>query len=229
MMTWRVPKLFWNMDGGGGHKPGGGSLLKALAQRFQAQTLVATDARLERLRAGHVAAIDEALADLAPKVRGWVYRRIGPDGGADDVTQEVLTEIARALPSFEGQSSLVTYAYRICRRVIGHQLKRRRRGEETPAGSEIEENPCASVSGCDPERAAIARQALRRVLHCLDRMPARCREAFILCELEGASPEEAAELIGTTPNAVRSRLMRARRELERRLHARLGVGTGAGS
>jgi DNA-directed RNA polymerase specialized sigma24 family protein len=54
--------------------------------------------------------------------------------------------------------------------------------------------------------------------------PARCSEACILCELEGASPEQAAELIGTTPNAVRSRLMRARRELERRLHARLGAG-----
>jgi RNA polymerase sigma-70 factor (ECF subfamily) len=201
-------------------------LLKALTQRIQPRTLFRADARLEALRAGHAAAIEEALAELSPKVRGWVYRRIGPDAGADDVAQEALTEIARALPSFEGHSSLVTYAYRICSRVIGHQLRRKRARGETPAGSAIEDSPSGSDSGCDPERTAIARQALRRVLNCLERMPSRCREAFILCELEGASPQQAAELIGTTPNAVRSRLMRARRELERRLHARLPDGAG---
>jgi RNA polymerase sigma-70 factor (ECF subfamily) len=95
-----------------------------------------------------------------------------------------------------------------------------------PAGSAIEDGPSPPAAGGDPERTAMARQALRRVLYCLDRIPARCREAFILCELEGASPQQAAELIGTTPNAVRSRLMRARRELERRLHSRLDIGAG---
>ena len=69
-------------------------MLKALAQRFQTRPLVATDRRLEALRAGHAAVIEEALAELSPKVRGWVYRRVGPDGAADDVAQEVLTEIA---------------------------------------------------------------------------------------------------------------------------------------
>src|SRR5204863_8648768 len=133
-------------------------LLKALAQRIQPRPLVATDARLEALRAGHAAAIEETLAELSPKVRGWVYRRVGPNNGADDVAQEVLTEIARALPSFEGHSSLVTYAYRICRRVIGHQLRRKRARGETPAGSAIEDNPSASDSGCHPERKPIARQ-----------------------------------------------------------------------
>lgn len=201
-------------------------MLKALAQRFQVRTVAGPDARLEALRAGHAQAIEEALAELSPKVRGWVYRRVGPDGGADDIAQEVLTEIARALPSFEGHSSLVTYAYRICRRVVGHQLRRRRARGELAAGSAIEDSPSSSDSGCDPERTAIARQALRRVLGCLERMPSRCREAFILCELEGASPQQAAELIGTTPNAVRSRLMRARRELERRLHTRLPMREG---
>jgi RNA polymerase sigma-70 factor (ECF subfamily) len=206
----------------------GRRLLKVLAQRIQPRALVATDDRLEGLRAGHAAAIEETLAELSPKVRGWVYRRVGPDGGADDIAQDALTEIARALPSFEGHSSLVTYAYRICRRVIGHQVRRRRARGEVPVGDAIEDSPSTSDSGCDPERTAIARQALRRVLNCLDRMPSRCREAFILCELEGASPQQAAELIGTTPNAVRSRLMRARRELERRLYARLPASDGGG-
>jgi RNA polymerase sigma-70 factor (ECF subfamily) len=200
------------------------SLLKVLGQRVQTRASATADPWLASLRAGHAAVIEEALTELQPRVRGWVYRRVGPDAAVDDVAQEVLSEIARALPSFEGQSSLATYAYRICSRVVMRQLRRSRARSETPAGAAIEDH--ASTSAGDPERTAIARQALRRVLACLDRLPARCREAFILCELEGASPQEAAELIGTTPNAIHSRMMRARRELERRLSGRGAKSSG---
>jgi len=170
------------------------------------------DARLLGLRAGHPAIIEEVLSELMPRVRGWCYRRVGPHAALDDIVQEALIELARALPSFEGQSSLSTFAYRVCSRVVWRQNKKRR---ALPLTSELQPDFASPMH--DPERASIERQALSAVLACLDRLPARRREAFILCELEGESAEQAARMLSTTPNAVRSRVMHARRELERRL------------
>jgi RNA polymerase sigma-70 factor (ECF subfamily) len=187
-------------------------LLKAITERWQRRPTAAPDARALALRAGHPAVIEEVLLELTPRIRGWCYRRVGARPVLDDIVQEVLIELARALPRFDGHSSLPTYAYRICSRVTWRQLKKSR--SEPPAA----ELPGALPSpDDDPERIHIERQALEAVLACLSRLPERRREAFILCELEGETPEHAARMLGTTPNAVRSRLMHARRELERRL------------
>jgi RNA polymerase sigma-70 factor (ECF subfamily) len=186
-------------------------LLKVLSERWRKPAVV-LDARLLGLRAGHPAIIEEVLTELMPRVRGWCYRRVGPDAALDDIVQEALIELARALPSFEGQSSLSTFAYRVCCRAVWRQNKKRR---GLPLTSELQADFASSMH--DPERATIERQALSAVLGCLARLPVRRREAFILCELEGESAEHAARMLSTTPNAVRSRVMHARRELERRL------------
>jgi len=190
-------------------------VLKTLAQRWQARVALDVDPRLASVRAGDAAVIEAVLAELLPSVRRWVYRRLGPDMAVDDVTQEALTEIARALPSFEGHCSLPAYGYRICTRVIARHLRRRLWRRDALAAAPLAAERDSDAR--DPERTAIERQALRTVLACLSRLPAKRREVFILCELEGATPQEAAELLGTTPNAVRSLLMHARRELDRRL------------
>lgn len=192
-------------------------VLRVIAQRWQgpAQSAVAEDARLPGLRAGDAAVIEAVLVELLPQVRRWVYRRLGPDMAVDDVTQEALTEIARALPRFEGHCSVAAYAYRITAHAVARALRKRsaQRGALAQARPVLERD----ADTRDPERSAAERQALRVVLACLARLPAKRREVFTLCELEGATPEQAAELLGTTPNAVRSLLMHARRELDRRL------------
>lgn len=190
-------------------------MIKTLTARWQRKPTAVSDARVLGLRAGHPAVIEEVLLELVPRVRGWCFRRVSSEAALDDVMQEVLIELARALPSFEGQSSLTTFAYRVCTRVVWRQNKKLR---AAPAASELDADHAGEL--VDPERASIERQTLRAILGCLERLPERRREAFILCELEGESPEQAARMLGTTAGAVRSRIMHARHELERRLRAR---------
>ena len=51
----------------------------------------------------------------------------------------------------------------------------------------------------------------------IDILPAKMREVFILCDLEGYSYEETAELVGCPIGTVRSRLHRARHILQEKL------------
>ena len=191
-------------------------MLKALTQRWLPKTAAPAHPLHAGLRAGDAAAIEEALCELLPAVRRWIYRRLGPDAALDDVAQEALTEIARALPSFAGESHLTTYAYRICARVISRHQRRFRARLDAPS---------SAPEALDPQSPEPESRAQR------DRAPSAARGAGLFAAPARApargvhpvrarrrEPGEAAELLGVSPNAVRSRLMHARRELDRRLH-----------
>jgi RNA polymerase sigma-70 factor (ECF subfamily) len=166
---------------------------------------------VDELRSGSPDAIRRALEHLMPKVRGWLYRMLGPSGDYDDATQVALMEIARALPKFEGRASLDTHAHRIVVRVAYRFFDNPRR-RESPL--ELVPPPADLV---DPESRAASREALRRLYRCLERLPEKRRVAFLLCAVEGLSPQEAAEVEGTSALAMRSRLLHARDEVARRL------------
>ncbi|MGE3542732.1 MAG: RNA polymerase sigma factor, partial [Kofleriaceae bacterium] len=68
----------------------------------------------------------DVLTALLPKVRRWVHRILGPSGLLDDVAQDALIEIAKALPSFRGDAAVDTFAYRITIRVATKALRRTR-------------------------------------------------------------------------------------------------------
>lgn len=53
-----------------------------------------------------------------------------------------------------------------------------------------------------PDRAAIAREELRRLQLVLDRLPPRCREAVILAHIEGLSGQEIAQRMGISEATV---------------------------
>jgi len=164
---------------------------------------------LERLHRGDPRTIEAACAEVLPGVRRLLFRLLGPRPEVDDATQDALLAFARALPRFEGRSSLRTLAHRISVRVAYRYF--RRRGATEVALSLVGPVP----DEVDPESVATSRETLRRLHRCLDRLPVKRRVAFILCCIEGLSPSEAADLEGTSAVTMRSRLMRARNEVTR--------------
>ncbi len=155
--------------------------------------------------------LEETLVELAPRMKSWIARELGPDAAdVDDATQEALTALVRALDRFEGRSSLDTYAYRIAMRVT----RAHRRRSRARAGLQLATPPADTL---DPESRAMGRQTLRRIYRALDKLPERRRRAFILCCIEGLSAREAAEREGTREATMRSRVRDARAEVARRL------------
>lgn len=132
----------------------------------------------------------------------------------DDAVQDSLIEVTRALPRFRGDAALTTYAHRITLRVGYRYLRGRDRDRER-------EIPLALVppvaGGIDPESHAAQREIVRRLYDCLDRLSTKRRVALVLCDLEGHTPSQAAQLLRVPATTVRTRLKHARRDLERLL------------
>jgi RNA polymerase sigma-70 factor (ECF subfamily) len=167
-------------------------------------------AKLRLLRGGESESdLESRLRALVPKAERWVARELGPAHDHEEALQEALSAVALAFDAFDGRSAFETYAYRIVVRVA----RRFRKSERLRTLAVAPPIP----DRVDPESVTMNREALRALHRALDRLPDRRRRAFVLCAVEGLTAVEAAELEGTRPATMRSRLRHARRELARLL------------
>jgi RNA polymerase sigma-70 factor (ECF subfamily) len=160
--------------------------------------------------AGDAGAFAELYARYADRVFARITRLVGPGPDREDVLQQVFLELHRALPRFRGDSTVSTFLYRIAINVTYDHLRRRTRraGEHDPGAldSLIDGDPT-------PEDRAHRREELGRIFALLDRIKPKKRIAFVLVAVEGLTIGEAAELVGAQPEAVKQRVLHARREL----------------
>jgi DNA-directed RNA polymerase specialized sigma24 family protein len=82
---------------------------------------------------------------------------------------------------------------------------------------EVETSALSRPGPSNPEAQVIARRHLERFHGHLSRMSRKLSETLILHDVLGFGLQETARLTGTTHAAVRSRLVRGRRNLGQRL------------
>jgi RNA polymerase sigma-70 factor (ECF subfamily) len=148
-------------------------------------------------------------------------RMCGDPEDAKEVLQETLLAAARTVGTFRGGSSLPTWLYTIARSFC---IKRRRRSKFAPPAEASLEGVLERVPSSSPgpdelaERGEVKR-ALASALLALD--PAS-REVLVLRDMEGLTAPEVAEVTGSTVDAVKSRLHRARASVREWLGRALG-------
>ncbi|WP_371821331.1 sigma-70 family RNA polymerase sigma factor [Catellatospora sp. IY07-71] len=125
-------------------------------------------------------------------------------GTADDLTQETYLRAFRALPAFEGRSTVRTWLLGIARRTCADHLRTvvRQRALGTRLAAQ------ALTAGHHPDPAGQIGAA-----QLLDRLAPDRREAFVLTQLLGLSYEQAAAVQEVPVGTIRSRVARARAEL----------------
>src|SRR3954447_1460107 len=67
---------------------------------------------------------EQVYHDYAPRVYSVARRMVASDFDAEDVTQDVLLQVVRKLPSFRGESSFPTWLHRV---TVNAALSHRRR------------------------------------------------------------------------------------------------------
>ncbi len=164
------------------------------------------------------------LAEVYRAHFGFVWallRRLGVhDEDLEDVAQDVFVVVHRRLPQFEGRASVRTWLYAIAVRVAANHRRKRRPG---PDAGDSMTGRLAAPSSSNPEAHAVRSEAAQLLGRLLDRMEDKKRAVFVLAEIEGLSAPEIAEIVGTNPRTVHSRLRAARSCFEAdlaRVHAR---------
>ena len=163
------------------------------------------------------------------------YRMVGSAHDAEDLVQETYLRAWRSYGSFEGRASVRTWLHTIATNVCLSAMEPRRirmlpsgltgpyDGPDRPpvqaAPGEVawlEPLPDRWITpdADDPQAVVVARESLRLALIAsLQQLPARQRAIFLLRDVLAFSAAETAEILDTTPAAVKSGLQRARTRL----------------
>jgi RNA polymerase sigma factor (sigma-70 family) len=125
----------------------------------------------------------------------------------EELNQEILLAVWRALPAWRGDASLRTFAARIAHnRAVDHVAKQATR----PRSAALDEAwPSAEPS---PLETLEQRDTHARLLAAVRRLPLPLRQVTIQT-LEGFTPAEIADVLGVNANTVSIRLTRAKAAL----------------
>lgn len=174
-------------------------------------------ALLERLRAGEPAAFEAWVRESTPRLLAVARRMLRNEDDAQDAVQDTFASAFRGLPRFQGGSRLSTWLHRIVVNVCLMKLRSRRRKPEEPIDELLPkflddgqmERP-ASPWRCSGEALLARHEGRKAVRDAIDRLPESHRNVLLLRDIEGLDTAEAAQALGISAGAVKTRLHRAR-------------------
>lgn len=136
-------------------------------------------------------------------------RRMGGEGAADDLTQEVYLRAWSRLHTFRGDARFSTWLHRLAvNLILTRRASMQKHQDRTVSGAGLMERMAARVS----------RPGIRVDFEAaLATLPAGARDVFILYDVEGYKHEEIGEMLGINPGTSKSQLHRARMLLRRHL------------
>ena len=179
------------------------------------------DLDLEALRRGDRAEFARLVDATSAAIYRLVLKMLNDPQDAEDVLQETYLKALRALPSFEGRSSLSTWLHRIAVNEALMILRKRRPVtpiEEEPADDEAVSEPVQIVDFSQlPERELLSGEAQRFLDQAIQRLTPGLRSVFLFRDVEGLSIKETAEALNLTEMNVKTRLLRARLKLREEL------------
>lgn len=171
---------------------------------------------------------DDTFSDLyrqyRPQLLRYITHHFGPRD-ADEITQEALTRALRSMDRDRTEAETWAWLIRVARNVA-HDLARGRRICEATDDDAVLVNDVADDTAL-PEPAALLNERRRLVRTALKTLPPSQRRILVLYEVDELNCPAIARLVGSTEDAVRKALQRARRRFAAEVRA-LGGGT-AGS
>jgi RNA polymerase sigma-70 factor (ECF subfamily) len=165
-------------------------------------------------QAGDLHAYERLYRLQGARMRNLARNLLGTQSDAEDAVQETFLKVQRSIASFRGQSSFVTWAFRILVNTC-HDLRRSRmrRKEFVP---DERENGAMPAEPRAPGGHPSLKLALERAIAELTQHQ---RDVFLLYEVEGFRHAEIAEMLAITETASKNTLFQAKKNLRQMLEA----------
>ncbi len=165
---------------------------------------------IERARQGDEAAFSAIYERYERPIYSLVYRLMGNPDDAFDITQDVFVKAYKALAKTAPDLNLSAWLHRIASNACMDVLRRRKIVRWLPWDPAVHANITPAAGHDEPERRLDNKETRQQVQAVLNKMNERYRLCLVLREYQDLSCDEIAEVLGTTRQAVKSILFRAR-------------------
>jgi RNA polymerase sigma factor (sigma-70 family) len=163
---------------------------------------------------GAVPTWDQVVEQHSDRVFRLAYRLTGNRPDAEDLTQEVFVRVFRSLDTYT-PGTFEGWLHRITTNLFLDGARRKQRIRFDPLS---DERAARLTSPAPAPELAVADQTFDDDIEtALATLPPDFRAAVVLCDVEGLSYEEIAEIMGAKLGTVRSRIHRGRSMLRKAL------------
>lgn len=145
-------------------------------------------------------------------------RLTGEPASAEDLVQDTVLKAFRAWDTFRQGTNARGWLLTILRNTFINDYRRRRRAPVTVDIDVAERHALIhQQAGQDPEGEFFHELVDDRILAAVDALPEEFREVVVLSDVEGLGYAQIAETVGVPVGTVKSRLFRARKQLQQTL------------
>jgi RNA polymerase sigma-70 factor (ECF subfamily) len=130
---------------------------------------------------------------------GFLRARLRSEAEARDVAQEAYVRMLE-LDNLSAVGFLRSYLFRVAANLAVDRLRHRTVREDPALAGE---DPAALLDERDPERIAIASEELEAVRAVVQKLPNKCRQAFLWYVFEGQGTSEIASRLGLSDRMIR--------------------------
>lgn len=176
-------------------------------------------------QSGDLRAYERLYSLHGARMKNLARNILGSASDAEDAVQETFLKVQRAIAGFRGQSSFVTWTFRILVNTCYDARRSRLRKREVATDDEgLHED-----TGARPEpRAPVAHPALRLALErALTKLTRHQRDVFLLYEVEGFRHAEISSMLEISEAASKNTLFQAKKNLRQMLEPPRASGAGA--
>ena len=150
------------------------------------------------------------------------YRLCGNREEARDLVQEAFVRAYRAFRSFQPGTSFKSWLYRIVSNLYVDSLRKKSKYREESLDEPLtfedgEVHKALPDQSADPSQLIEENAFVGEVQKALEQLPIEYRLAVILCDVQGFSYEEIAQIMDCSIGTVRSRIHRGRKALRQNL------------
>jgi len=194
------------------------------SQCLNGRTEIESDVSLiQKFRDGHEEAFDELVRKHQHRVFNIAFRIVRNYEDANEVAQDTFVKVYQHLADFRGESAFTTWVYQIVtnlsRNRVRYNQRRHKDDSVSMDASNDDEDGQPHIQMADPahtpDKVASVNEQSRVIDEAMNKLSDAHREVLVLRVSQDLSYEEIATVLECSLGTVKSRIARAREELQK--------------
>ena len=183
----------------------------------QNSPFVYTDEQLiSRFQSGDERAYIELVNRYRDRLINFVYQFLGDFEQSEDVVQDTMLKLYQKKHYYREIAKFSTWIYTIARNLANTELRKRKRRKTTLLSQMTREEKDYELPAIQPETGQEVQNefAEKRIQKALQELPKHFRTVIILRDIQELSYDDISSIIGVPLGTVKSRINRARLQLQ---------------
>jgi RNA polymerase sigma-70 factor (ECF subfamily) len=179
---------------------------------------------LERARTGDKTAFEEFYQKYKRQIFAYIYRFVSKYELAEELTQETFINAYIHLDSYSAKGKPLAWLYTIASNLSKNALKSRHIRSEVSLDAPLADSD-GNLNMLDviesvrerPELIIRSKELVSKIQDAIDALPLEYKQILLLCDIQGQSYQDVAQILGCKLSTVGSRLFRARKKIAKKL------------